>query len=155
MNRIINGGLAGIIATVTMSLVIVAGRRLGLLYTPPPKHITQRVADRLHLSRDLPRPVFQTSWILAHFGYGAVSGVLHALIRDRIPGPRLLGGLLFGGLLWAVSYFGLMPGLRLYPSPEHDSPTRMGTMIAAHAVYGVTLAWAERLLGGRGSARGA
>jgi len=48
--------------------------------------------------------------------------------------------LLYGALLWSVSYLGLMPALGLYPWPDEDAKPRLGVMIAAHGVYGLALA---------------
>ncbi|MDI3339249.1 MAG: hypothetical protein QJR03_01830 [Sphaerobacter sp.] len=153
MHAIVRGGLAGVAATGVMSLVMAAGRAAGLLDTPPPQHITARVEEAAGIRHRLSGPVFQSSWMLAHLGYGAVCGMLFSAGRDRLPPSNLASGLMFGGLVWEVSYLGLMPGLRLYPWPAEDAPSRQGVMIAAHAVYGVALAVLDRLLGG--GARGA
>jgi hypothetical protein len=43
-------------------------------------------------------------------------------------------------MVWVVSYFGIMPGLRTL-RPAHDRPGRRNAlMIAAHLVWGSTLA---------------
>jgi hypothetical protein len=63
-----------------------------------------------------------------------------------LPRSDLVAGLLFGGVVWGVSYIGLMPSLNLYPSAEDDSNQRQGVMIAAHAVFGTALANIEHQL---------
>jgi hypothetical protein len=55
-------------------------------------------------------------------------------------------GPLFGLLLWAVSYFGLLPGLRvLTPANEHPLG-RNALMIGAHLVWGGCLALIYQVL---------
>lgn len=149
MNAIVRGALAGTVATGFMSIAMVAGRAAGLLGEPPPKHITERVEQEAGVRHKLSYSAFQSSWMLAHLGYGAAGGVLFSLGRRLLPSSDGAAGLTFGGLVWSVSYLGLMPGLKLYPWPGEDSTTRQGVMIAAHGVYGVALALIDRQLGGR------
>jgi uncharacterized membrane protein YagU involved in acid resistance len=80
----------------------------------------------------------QTATIAAHFGYGAATGALYALAAPR--GSTLSSGAAYGVLVWVVSYFGIMPGLRIL-RPAHDHAGRRNAlMIAAHLVWGSTLA---------------
>ncbi len=49
-------------------------------------------------------------------------------------------------LVWTVSYFGIMPGLRIL-QPAHEHPLRRnGLMIVAHLVWGSTMAGTLREL---------
>ncbi|HVV49785.1 MAG TPA: hypothetical protein VHO06_09010, partial [Polyangia bacterium] len=38
--------------------------------------------------------------VAVHYAYGAAWGAVYGLVAPRVPLPRLLSGLLFGGLLW-------------------------------------------------------
>jgi uncharacterized membrane protein YagU involved in acid resistance len=126
------------------------GRTLGLLRTPPPVQITTNVQRRLTTIEDapehIPEPVFQASWLLSHFGYGAGCGVLYSRLRPLLPRSLALRGLAYGLAVWGVSYINLMPNLRLYPPVRDDRLSRTAVMIAAHVVYGVALAVLERQL---------
>jgi uncharacterized membrane protein YagU involved in acid resistance len=150
MNSLIWSGLAGFLATAPMTLVIFGGRTLGLLRTPPPVQITANVQRRLTTIEDapehIPEPVFQASWLLSHFGYGAGCGVLYSRLRPLLPRSLVLRGLAYGLAVWGVSYINLMPNLRLYPPVREDRLSRTAVMIAAHVVYGVALAVLERQL---------
>lgn len=140
------GVLAGSMATVAMSAIIAGGWFGGLLRTPPPKQITASLT-RPTLGRSDDSPGFHLTWIVMHVLYGAGCGVLFVWLRDRIRAlPRIPTGIVFGVGVWAVSYFGLMPGLRLYPSPRRDNPGRVLTMILAHVVFGLSLAAVDRRL---------
>jgi len=149
MRRVIGGALAGLLATAPMTAVIYAGRRAGLLWNPPPRQITGRVLQRIRGRGRMPRPAFQASWLAAHFGYGSAAGVVYSLVRRLLPGRPVLAGLTFGEGVWAASYLGLMPEMRLYPCPQQDTGSRTAVMIAAHAVYGVALAELFTRLTGR------
>jgi uncharacterized membrane protein YagU involved in acid resistance len=149
MYRIIVGSLGGVGATATMSGVMLAGKAAGILRTPPPKEITGRAGQRAGVPpQQVPKDVFDVSWMAAHLGFGMGCGVLFTLTRSLWPKSDLQAGLLFGTLVWAVSYLGVMPAAGLYPWPSEDSNSRTAVMIAAHTVFGVTLANAESRLDG-------
>lgn len=150
MNALVRGSIAGVVATIPMTAVIAAGRLAGLIQTPPPKQITAN-AERdagVHPS-SMSRESFHASWLAAHLGFGAAAGAVFALIGRFLPGSERSEGLLYGLLVWATNYIGLLPSLGLYPGPTEDSTSRTVVMIVAHGVYGVALAETEdRLPGG-------
>jgi uncharacterized membrane protein YagU involved in acid resistance len=126
------------------------GRALGLLRTPPPAQITANVQRRLtnieNSPEHIPEPVFHTSWLLSHFGYGTGCGVLYSPLRPLLPPSLALRGLAYGLAVWGISYINLMPQLRLYPAVREDRLSQTAVMIAAHVVYGVALLVLERQL---------
>ena len=146
MDRLARGGLAGLLGTGLMTLALAGARAAGLLRTPPPAEVTGRAQEKAGLRRHVPEPAFRASWLAAHFGYGAACGGGYALLRPGLPASPPAAGLAYGGAVWALSYLGLLPALGLYPRPEEDSRSRLAVMIAAHAVFGVTVAEAERRL---------
>jgi hypothetical protein len=138
-NRLLLGALAGIAATCAMTAAARAmHRRLPAAerYPLPPREIiegTLPVVAKRRVGEDRRR----TGTLAAHFGYGAATGALYALAGRR---GGVLGGAAYGLLVWIVSYFGIMPGLRIL-RPAHNHPLRRnGLMIAAHLVWGSTLA---------------
>lgn len=140
-----HNGLAGIVATGAMSLVMAAGKAAGLMETPPPKHITGRAAQKIGLSpRRAPQPAFTLAWLVGHLAYGAGAGIVYGAVRTVLPRQRPVAGSLYGIALWAVSYLGLMPAMGLYPFAANDSTTRQATMVVAHEAYGGTLAYLTR-----------
>ena len=62
-----------------------------------------------------------------------------SLGRARRFAPEPIPGILFGTLVWAVSYAGWVPAARILPPPQDDDPERVATMIGAHVVYGAVL----------------
>ena len=149
MHQLTRGGLAGLLATGLMTVVVAGGRATRLLWTPPPAEITARLLGKAGVQPRVAGTTFRAGWLAAHFGYGAACGLGYALVRPLVPAPPTAMGLAYGGAVWGLSYLGFLPALGLYPWPDDDSRSRMATMIAAHAVFGVTLAEAERRLAER------
>jgi hypothetical protein len=140
------GVLAGAAATVPMTAVIVLGRMAFARWMAPPEQITSKVAERVGFNPNEDSTEFELGWIAAHFGYGAGCGAVYSLVWTLIPGSIVTKGLIFGELVWSVSYLGYIPAMGLYPWPKDDSKSRMAVMIAAHAVFGVATARIEQLI---------
>src|SRR5919205_342278 len=125
MNALVRGSVAGVIATVPMTAVIAAGRAAGLLHTPPPQQITAKAEKEAGVPpSSFSRETFHASWLAAHVGFGAASGVVFSLVRGFLPGSRTSRGVIYGLLVWAANYVGIMPSLGLYPWPTEDSASR-------------------------------
>ena len=147
MKAIERGALAGLAATVPMTLVFAVGKATGLLRTPPPRQITAAVERETGVRDDLGESAISARWIAAHLAYGAVCGVLFRGARAVLPANSTAAGLAFGGVVWGVSYGLLMPALGLYPSLRRDSRSRTAVTIIAHAVFGIALARVDDRLG--------
>jgi uncharacterized membrane protein YagU involved in acid resistance len=140
------GAIAGLIATGLMTAVIAGGRALRLLNTPPPAQITANLAERAGVDPEEDHLAFRLVWLAAHGGYGVACGAGYVAARPILPRSTALAGLVYGSVIWGASYFGLMPALGLYPWPEDDTKSRLGVMMLAHVVFGVSLAEVERRL---------
>ena len=133
MARAAAGGAAGLVATAVMTALMAAAERVGLLPGPPPELIVARFLPKL--GPDATRRIA----VVLHLGYGVAAGaafsfaVPHARRRRRT-------GLSYGLAMWVVGYEGWVPLLGVLPPAHRDRPGRVGTMIAAHAVYGTALA---------------
>lgn len=133
------GTLAGIVATVPMTVAMGLGRRSGLLRRLPPEEIT----DRLLASAETTMPnreQRQSVAGLVHFATGATLGAIFA----AAPQPnqfthRIALGVTYGLGVYALNYVGLAPKLHLMPPPSQDRPGRQVTTLAAHLVFGATL----------------
>jgi uncharacterized membrane protein YagU involved in acid resistance len=138
-NRLLLGALAGIAGTFAMTAAARAmQRRLppSERHPLPPREIVEGALPA-PAKRTLDEERRQSATLAAHFGYGAATGALYALLR---PKGSLLPGVAYGLLVWTVSYFGIMPGLRIL-RPASDHPLRRNwLMIVAHLVWGSTLA---------------
>jgi hypothetical protein len=131
LQRIILGALAGFSATMAMTAAM---RHLAPRLAPPdryplpPREITETISPARG-----ERPL-QTQTLLAHFGYGALTGAFFALL------PRQRGaGVPYGVAVWALSYLGWIPALGILAPASRHPRERNLLMLAAHVVWGAAL----------------
>src|SRR5688500_19674411 len=77
------GAAAGAAATIAMSGVMVIAQSSGLLGRSPPRHIVERVLDRLHVRNQISRGNRQLLTAVAHLGFGATQGALYAVLHQQ------------------------------------------------------------------------
>ena len=147
------GAAVGMGATVVMSIGMLGAKRLGIMPQSPPEEIVEEGAEELgaHPRED----EVDAMASVAHLGFGAVGGAafaaIAALLRPRI--PEVIG-LPVALVIWATSYFGWVPALRILPPAHRDYPGRAWTMLGVHLVYGAAMGGLWRAaMAWRGSAR--
>lgn len=140
----LEGLLAGAVATVPMSAVMLVAGRIGAMGTQPPKRVTERAlgatgADATSQGEQ------KAAASLAHLVFGAGGGATFALLHRRfdLPVPAVAQGVAFGLAVWAASYQGWIPALGILPPADDDRPGRRRAMVAAHIVYGTVLGAAQ------------
>lgn len=137
--RILKGLIAGARASMAMSTTMRGAQAMGLIGKLPPRKITDRALDAVGAG-DASRPVRSLAAAANHLAFGMACGALYASLgRARRFAPEPIPGILFGTLVWAVSYAGWVPAARILPPPQDDDPKRVATMIGAHVVYGAAL----------------
>jgi hypothetical protein len=151
MRSAIDGSLAGLAATVPMTLAMEGMHRQlprREQYKLPPRQITMRMAEFAGIEDDLDEPERKTATLLSHFGYGAATGAIYGAVGQRLlPGPA--GGVAFGLAVWAASYLGWLPAANILPPATRTPARRNALMIAAHLVWGLTLGAATEKLQAR------
>jgi len=148
------GALAGLAATFPMTLLMFSWHKrlpVAQRYPLPPSLITQRAFygyARPGRTLAMPRPA---ATLAAHFAFGTVAGMLYAIgpvaLRREYPTAVGVG---YGLAVWAGSYFGWVPALRLMPHAGRQPAARNAMMIAAHIAWGLALATVLEGLEGRG-----
>lgn len=140
------GAGAGAVATVAMSALMLGAQKAGLMGRQPPERITQAATRGAVSGRKL-----DTLAAAGHLGFGAGAGAAFGLITHAVPRPgaRITTGVGFGLGVWALSYAGWVPALRILPPPSHDHPGRPAAMVAAHVLYGAVLGGVLRRSGHR------
>ena len=126
-------------ATLAMSIPMLAAGRLGVMGTQPPQAIVQRT---LGWTSRLPWRRGQTDTLssAAHIGFGAAAGIGFSLARQALPAANLPGaGIVYALGVWASAYLGWVPALGILPRADRDRPGRPIVMIVAHVVYGAIL----------------
>lgn len=77
----------------------------------------------------------------AHLGYSAGFGAFYGLVRQKADGvPAPLAGALFGLVVWAVSFEGLMPALGMMPATTDLPMKKWPPDIMGHVIYGAATA---------------
>jgi len=140
VQAILDGAIGGGIATVGMSALMLVAREAGLMGEQPPEKITAAALDAVGIED----PDEATQDVLAsllHFGFGIGTGALFAVLHRRLPFrvPAAVHGVVFGSLVWALSYQGWIPVLGIMPPASRDRPDRPRVMLIAHWVYGAIL----------------
>lgn len=136
----IDGAIGGTAGTALMSLMMLAAKSAGLMGKLPPKRITEAALEAAGENQASEETV-DVLTIIAHFGYGIGAGTLFGIAMRRLRSSlnRGLLGVIYGSLIWFVSYKGWVPALGIMPPPERDRPYRPESMLVAHWVYGWTL----------------
>jgi uncharacterized membrane protein YagU involved in acid resistance len=136
------GALAGMAATVPMTLCMQQLHQelpVRERYPLPPSEIVEELTERAGIDDQIDQSEHIALTLLAHFGYGAATGVLYAPLALAFRPPAALGGAAFGLGVWSVSYLGLLPALGLLRPATQHPPRRNTLMIGAHIVWGVAL----------------
>jgi hypothetical protein len=152
MNRILLGALAGLAATVPMTLALkLMHEQLPReeQYPLPPRQVTEGLAEKAGVREHMDEEERVAATWVSHFAYGATCGALYgALSGERLDGHPLAAGAGFGVAVWAGSYLGWLPAAGIIsPATEHPA-RRNALMIAAHLVWGATAAAALAGLAG-------
>lgn len=138
MTRLLRGAVAGTLATVPMSVVMLAGDRL--VGRQPPEAIVRTALDAAPV--EVPEVAVGPLALAAHLGFGAALGAVAALVPRRGP----VKGVALALAAYAASYQGWVPALGVLPPASRDHRGRPAVMLAAHVVYGAVLGVLENRL---------
>ena len=142
--RLVCGSVAGIAATVPMTVVMELLRRA---LPPagrdplPPRRVAVGLARKLGFAGHMDRAEREGLTWASHFGYGAGTGAGYGAIdpalRKALPHPAASGAA-YGLGVWLLSYFGWLPAAGI-TSPQFRHPVRRNTtLVLSHLVWGVT-----------------
>jgi hypothetical protein len=143
IETVVRGALAGFVATLPMTVFMVALHKLlpwWERYPLPPWQITDRLLKRAGLKEEVGEEEQQAATLVNHFGFGAAMGAIYGLLAALFSIPSVLGGLVFGLIVWMGSYLGWLPAARILPPATKHPAGRNILMIVAHLVWGSVLA---------------
>jgi len=144
LRSLVAGTVAGGLATLAMSAVMLGAKRAGITGELPPETIARRAIEGVAGQPPSDRKEHAAAAV-AHLGFGAAAGALFALLIMPIHAPRrsaafgASAGALYATGIWLVSYQGWVPALGIMPAASRDRHGRVATMVAAHWVYGAAL----------------
>lgn len=130
-------GLVGLAASVPMLAVMRALQRRSR--SVPPDEGAMGMAEITHVRRHIRRPEERAVTLVSHLGYGATAGAGFALARPWVPGPPVVSGICYAMGVWAASYCGWIPAVRILPMPWHDDRREQMAIIAGHIAWGAML----------------
>ena len=131
----LKGMVAGFIATVVLSALMLMKQGMGLVPQLNPIEDIVHVADHL-TGMTLPLPF---AWI-GHFVLGTVAwGIIYAALQASLPGAPVVKGLIFGALAWLAMMiiFEPLAGDGLFALSLGPQAT-VATLVL-HLVYGAVL----------------
>ena len=134
------GAIAGGIATIPMTLFMLATQRLSSREQSdplPPEGITREITERTNTDDKVDKRQLLGASLFSHFGYGVAAGTIYSNTARRLPWSPIIKGSLFGVLIWAVSYLGWLPLGRFDDAATKQPASRNALMIGAHIVWGV------------------
>ncbi|GAB4362499.1 MAG: hypothetical protein Kow0060_18780 [Methylohalobius crimeensis] len=130
MNNIARGIIAGLVATVVLSLLMMMKSAMGVM----PK------LDVIAMLAGMMGGIKALGW-MAHFMVGMGYGLVFAFLHGKLPGPSVVQGIILGIIGWLVMMSMLMPmmGAGLFA-------VAMGMMAPVatfmlHVIFGGVLGW--------------
>jgi hypothetical protein len=135
------GAVAGTVATVAMSTLMLSAQRAGLLGEQPPRKLSDAVLDAVADGRADER-TRRLGTSIVHLGIGATAAALHQAGRQLAgrPRPAAIWGGGFGAVFWALNYGLVAPAIGIMPAPDRDRPWRAPVMLASNVVWGAVSA---------------
>jgi hypothetical protein len=135
------GAVAGTVATIAMSTLMLTAQRAGLLGEQPPRKLSDAVLDAV-ASRRADERTRRLGTSIVHLGIGATAAAVHQVGRHLAgrPRPAAIWGGGFGAVFWALNYGFVAPAIGLMPPPDRDRPGRAPVMLAANVVWGAVSA---------------
>lgn len=131
--------MAGVVGTVPMTIFMLLMHRLlpnWQRYALPPERITDALAKRAGVGKRMDKRQRVGAAVVAHFGYGASMGMMYSLFARLTSLPVLVKGIMFGLVVWAGNYLGLLPTMSIPSSADDETVRRNMLMIAAHVIWG-------------------
>lgn len=136
MATALRGAVAGVAATIAMTVQMWWADRSGRVDAVAPEHIAGAALTALHLAPSRRQHLVTTG--VAHFGYGAAAGLVHTVLARGRRRP-LRSGVAYGLGLAVAGYQGWVPALGILPPLTRQMPGRRTEILGSHLVYGAAL----------------
>jgi len=151
-SKIIKGAVAGLLATLPMTLFMRAAWRMlprREQYALPPRLITRKLTKKAGVDSKLDAQELTWLTLTLHFLFGAAAGSLYGVVEERVPLNESTKGSLWGLAVWSGSYLGWLPAFEILPPATVHPWRRNLLMIVAHLVWGIALGLFTRVMNAR------
>lgn len=134
-SRVLAGFWWGVVATLAMSVVMIAATITGL--SPMPAPIPAALVTQV-FGPGLPKPAMMLLAALSHLAYGGVWG---AILAGAVRPVTIGKGLLLGVILWLVMQVVVLPYLGWGAFGFAITPRIAIATLVLHLIYGAVLGW--------------
>lgn len=129
MNKIVKGILAGLIATIVLSVLMIMKGKMGLM---PDLNVIKMLASKMG-------GALAMGWI-AHIAIGLGYGVLFALFSENIPtSGNVTKGMILGVVGWLMMMFVIMPMMGAGMFAQNMGMKAPIMTLILHLIFGATL----------------
>ena len=141
------GALSGLGGTLVLSGLREAWSRIGLVFETAPMQVVDRV-EELGLVGDLSPGGRRLLTVVAHFAYGAGTGMTFGLLRRETGGPEeeAAVGTALGVLAWGAGWSSWLPLTGVHKAPWTQHTPRVLLPVLDHAAFGVAWGLLYRVL---------
>ncbi|MDQ3863098.1 MAG: hypothetical protein M3317_06315 [Actinomycetota bacterium] len=138
--RALTGALGGLGATLVLSGLREAWARIGLVFETAPMQVVDRM-EEVGLVGDLSPWGRRLLTVVAHFAYGAGTGMSFGLLRRERggPGEEASVGAALGVLAWGAGWASWLPLTGVHEAPWTQKTPKVLLPVIDHAVFGA--AW--------------
>ncbi len=141
--------LSGVIATFPMNAYLVISKKFFERDSgeTPPEQVTSALLQTVNVEEN-DQEKFQPMVWSSHFAYGMAAGSFYSLYRALLPKSvsSIQSGASFGLLVWATSYWGWLPALKLLPPPPEIEVKDNVDKIVSHIIWGAALGLCYKIL---------
>jgi len=128
--------VAGVLGTTAMTLLFLLEPLVGL-----PRLAEGSILSTVMSATVAHMPVGVLGGWLVHFGVGVLLALVYAgAVSERLPGPPVVRGALFGGLIFIGAQLAIMPLVGAGVFSGGDASHLLGS-VAGHLVYGGVVGW--------------
>jgi hypothetical protein len=132
------GGLAG--GTV-MTVVMLMGKKTGMIPDPLPIKIEREIEERRGLEEKTSPQQEKILAFAGHYLVSALFGAGYGLLHWATNISPILAGPLYGLGVYTLNLVGVGPAAQLTPGPWREEPLTVGRRMMMHAVFGTVTAF--------------
>jgi hypothetical protein len=139
-NDIVAGAAGGTFGGLAMFAVRVIGTQTGVIRHSLPDKFERGVAERTGFAERQDAEQQKELAIAEHLLLSAGLGSAYGLLRGWLKAPTLLGGIVYGLVIYALLLFGVGPSLEITRPPHEKSATAVTSEISVHLLFGTVTA---------------
>lgn len=142
VRSLVDGAVAGLIATGPMTAVMVLCKQMlprQDQYSLPPEQIVEDLAEAGQVEELLAHPQKEPIVWSAHYGYGALMGLLYGALVQSGNQRSIQRGMAYGLGVWAANYLVALPAANMRAGAHGQSAARNAMMIVSHLAWGAAL----------------